>query len=152
MSGTSPSDATHGPVSGASENGAYGPPAATGRDTRSHGATVAKERVVAGVSRLAELHAEMAEVCRELAQDLEVQLDESRPSRLMDAMHDGPGTAAARRPLLTAADLAQRLSVDQKTVRRWRAEGKLPPAVELGSSVLRWESEVVDTWLAERRA
>ncbi len=53
--------------------------------------------------------------------------------------------------LLTVSDLAGRFSVTQKTVRRWRREGRLPAAIEIGG-VIRWEPGVVEQWLKEQSA
>ena len=38
----------------------------------------------------------------------------------------------------TGRALAERLDVDVRTVRRWRHEGRLPPALQIGRSV-RWK-------------
>lgn len=56
-----------------------------------------------------------------------------------------------KRRLLTVRDVADRLGIDQKTVRRWRQEGKLPPPIELGGSVLRWDPDRFDDWLEEQQ-
>ena len=64
-----------------------------------------------------------------------------------------PGRAVASPCVLGGVcDLAELLCVDDRTVRRWRSEGKLPPAIELGGSVVRWRAEVVERWLREREA
>ena len=100
--------------------------------------------------RLAELCAEAAEILGRLA---DIQLDESRRSRLMTGVDGSTGSVAATsapRRLLTARDVAVLLQVDAKTVRRWREEGKLPPAVELGG-VVRWLAEDLAVWLKEQR-
>ena len=54
----------------------------------------------------------------------------------------------ANEPLLAVPDLARLLAVDVRTVRRWRSEGRLPDALELGG-VVRWDSEAVRAWIRE---
>ena len=51
-------------------------------------------------------------------------------------------------PLLAVAGLARIMIVIEKTVRRWRDEGRLPDAVEVGG-VVRWRPEDIERWLAE---
>lgn len=89
--------------------------------------------------RLAGLHAEAAAVLEELAA---IQLDVPPRSRLMD------GEPGPERPdmLMNAKTVAARLQIDPKTVRRWRREGKLPPAITIGG-VVRWRAEDVERWL-----
>jgi predicted site-specific integrase-resolvase len=47
-------------------------------------------------------------------------------------------------------DVASQLSVGPRTVRRWRAEGRLPPAVEV-AGIVRWRPEAIERWLAEQQ-
>jgi excisionase family DNA binding protein len=51
--------------------------------------------------------------------------------------------------LLTVEDLAQRLGVTARTIRRWRLAGQIPRGIELGDSVIRWPADVIDRFLAE---
>ncbi len=96
-------------------------------------------------ARLADLHGQMAEIYRDLA---EIQLD-ARPARaLMDGVTPHDTNAQGR--LLSVTDLAERLRVQQRTIRRWRQQGKLPQGIELGDSVIRWRSEDIERWLEER--
>ncbi len=88
------------------------------------------------LARLGETLAEAAQICRALA---EVQLAGSEKPRLMEGVHSA-------KPLLSVRDLAARLNIHPRTVRRWRGEGKLPPALEVGG-VVRWQAEVVDAWI-----
>jgi len=90
--------------------------------------------------RLAALHAQMAEVYRELA---ETELAVSPDQCVMETMSE-------RHNLLTVSDLADTLRVDPKTVRRWRTDGLLPVAFEIGG-VIRWRAEDVDAWLEGQR-
>jgi len=52
--------------------------------------------------------------------------------------------------LLSTTDVATILRVDPKTVRRWREEGHLPSAIQVGG-VVRWKPEDIETWLEDRR-
>ena len=52
-------------------------------------------------------------------------------------------------PLLTVQDVADRLSVDPKTVRRWAWSGELP-FVKLSSKAIRFTPDAVDAFIAER--
>jgi len=50
--------------------------------------------------------------------------------------------------LITTEELAQMLSVSERTIYRWRAEGKIPPALKIGG-VLRWSRDAIVEWLAD---
>jgi len=99
------------------------------------------------LERLARLHAELGRTYAELARNHDIQLAVGADLSVMGAMPNCAETVAGLDPLLTVADLAVLLQVDARTVRRWRSEGKLPDAVELGG-VIRWDSGVVRSWLA----
>ena len=58
-----------------------------------------------------------------------------------------PETTLPARQFVTVRDVAERLQVDTKTVRRWREEGKLPRALSVGG-VVRWRPEAIDEWIA----
>ena len=99
--------------------------------------------------RLSELLAEAAQILADLAETDEIQLAAGGDQSVMDDVTTAtneppPGTA-----LVTIPDLAERLQVAERTVRRWRADGELPPAIEFGG-LLRWRPEVIDAWIAER--
>ena len=94
-------------------------------------------------ARLAGVHAEAAQICRELA---EVQLDVHRDRALMDGVAVSAESAPAPGRLLTAHDVADRLRVDTKTIRRWRESGRLPPAIEMGG-IVRWRAQDIDAWI-----
>ncbi len=97
-------------------------------------------------ARIADLHEQLAEAYRGLARDAEIQLAACQEPGLMSSME----TAQARPRLLRVQDLAERLQVDERTIRRMRARGELPPAIDL-HSVLRWDEATVDAWLEGRR-
>ena len=71
----------------------------------------------------------------------DIQLDAVPERALMEPVKSAP--------FLTAADIAKRLQVDAKTVRRWREAGQLPPALEVGG-IIRWRAEDIDAWLQEQ--
>lgn len=92
---------------------------------------------------LAELHGVLAEAYRELA---EIRLASGRERALMWSVE----TALTRPRLLSIQDLAERLQLSERTVRRMRTRGQLPPALDL-HSVLRWDEPTIDAWLEGRR-
>jgi len=92
---------------------------------------------VALLRRIADMHAQLAGLYRDLA---ESQLAPPRDPGLMSSMPERP-------KLLAARDVADLLRVDTKTVRRWRSEGKLPAAIEIGGSIVRWRAADIDAWL-----
>ena len=51
--------------------------------------------------------------------------------------------------LLSVQDLADRLAVDARTVRRWRRDRVLPEALEI-AGVIRWRPETIDAWLVQQ--
>lgn len=97
--------------------------------------------------RLAELHAEMSGIYAEFAGDPQIRLADGGDPSVMDPMGSPHGPGAKVPTLLTARDLAERLGVDVRTVRRWRSAGRLPRAIELGG-VVRWDPAVVREWIA----
>ena len=101
---------------------------------------------VAGLARLSALHAEMAQVCAELG---EIQLDESTQSSLMDCPDELDVSGHVRTDLMNVRDVAKRMGVSPRTIRRWRGAGALPPCVHLGS-VVRWRPADIEAWLVER--
>jgi excisionase family DNA binding protein len=86
--------------------------------------------------RLAELHAELCRCYGDLARQAQNQV--AAGSEQSDI---------TRVKLLTASDLAERLSVDVRTIRRWRTDGRLPGALEVGGCI-RWRREDIDAWIA----
>ena len=92
------------------------------------------------LARLADLLVEAGGIVRELSQ---VQLDDARDSRLMS--HVETTTIPAR--ILTVNDVAERLALAPRTVRRMRQRGEIPAGIEIGG-VLRWKPEEIDAWLA----
>ena len=105
-------------------------------------------------AELAHVGADLADVARALsavverlgaiAERAENQLAEPTKRALM-----GGVVTPEPQALLSVRTLADRLSVDPKTVRRWREAGTLPPAIAV-AGVLRWRAEAIDAWLLER--
>ena len=48
---------------------------------------------------------------------------------------------------IDAKTLGQMLSVGERTIRRWNAAGKLPCAVRLAGSSVRWRLDEIKEWL-----
>lgn len=90
------------------------------------------------LARLADLLTEAGKILLELS---EVPLADARASRDMTSVE-------TPKRLLTAEDLAARLQVDARTIRRWRKAGKIPLGIEI-AGVLRWRADEIDLWLAE---
>lgn len=63
---------------------------------------------------------------------------------------DDHAPQAAPAALLGVPELAELLTVDAATVRRWRRENRLPPALVVGKTV-RWRPEDIEAWIAENR-
>ena len=93
------------------------------------------------LSRLADLLVEAGGIVRELSQ---VQLAEVRETRDRTCVEATPKTSV----LLTAEDLAERLQVDARTIRRWRRNGTIPKGMEI-AGVLRWRPEEIEVWVAQ---
>lgn len=56
-----------------------------------------------------------------------------------------------QRRLMTRAEVAQELGVEEKTLRNWRSRGYGPPGFRVGKAV-RYRRDEVDRWLAEQEA
>jgi len=82
----------------------------------------------------------------------DIQLAAARGQSVMASVQQPIIEAAEERVLderlLTLGDLAALVQVSEKTLRRWRSEGRLPSAVEIGG-VVRWRREDVDAWISE---
>ena len=100
-------------------------------------------QVAEGLERRAELQQELARMDSKIA--AQVHLAASAVSRLMEPV---PKRTEPRRPLLSAVDVGKRVGVDAKTVRRWKSEGKLPPALVV-AGVVRWEPDAIEASIAE---
>jgi len=110
---------------------------------RAQGAT--GRELGAVLARIADLHEQLSLATRELGalvtnqQNCLAGVPETR------LMSDVETTTR----LMTAEDLAARLQVDARTVRRWRKAGKIPRGIELGDSVVRWRADEIERWLEE---
>ena len=150
-------DTGNGPPAGGGQHGAtqaagggLGDPGQAHVDVRDQG----RERALA--ARQIALFRRIGEAYLELAELGQNQLDEGQKSGLMGSMpvpplrpFDPPQEESNDR-LLSVADLAKKLGVNERTVRRMRTRGKLPPGIDLGS-VIRWDPAVIEAWLLERQ-
>jgi len=106
-----------------------------------HGA--AGRALGAALARIADLHERLAHAHRDAAELLQNELAVHGERALMSSMgnHETPAR------LLTAEDLAARMQVDARTIRRWRKAGRIPAGIEV-AGVLRWRVEEIERWLA----
>jgi excisionase family DNA binding protein len=95
------------------------------------------------LARIAGLHEQLAEAPRVLARILEDQLVGPGIPGLMSSVE--PPSAPTR--LLGVPEVASLLDLSERTVRRHRRQGKLPPGIEVGGTI-RWRSEEIEEWLA----
>ena len=79
------------------------------------------------LSEAAEISAQIAEIQVAASAGIGVMGDVTQLSP------DNPALAASA-PVLTVADVARRLQVAQRTVRRWRQSGELPAAIEVSAA------------------
>ena len=91
--------------------------------------------------RIADLLEQLAEEHRELAGILQNQLDARPDPRLMSSVEARPN------PLLSAREVAVKLGLSERTIRRHRQKGILPPAIEVGGTY-RWRAEDIEAWIA----
>jgi predicted DNA-binding transcriptional regulator AlpA len=92
--------------------------------------------IVISEERLVELVSEV--VAREVAS---LSLDSIDPT--------GGSTAGnIHRPWYTFKTLGELVGVDERTLRRWEREGRIPAALRIGGCV-RWPSDVIDRWVLE---
>ena len=95
------------------------------------------------LARLATLLGEAAGILHELS---EVQLAVHAERALMCDV-EKPVTPAR---LLSVRDVAERLNLSEKTVRRLRRRGVLPAGIEI-AGVLRWRPDEIDAWIGGQR-
>lgn len=109
--------------------------------------------------KLAELAATLrkaAQIAESLSQDAQDCLASPAGQSVMDDVPEAlRSTHAEPEPapgdsLLTVADLARLLRLDERTVRRRRRDGSIPAAIDIGGS-LRWRRSEIDAWLEEQR-
>ena len=105
----------------------------------------------AAYRRVGELLNELADAFEDLAHEAEIQLDEQGGLERVSGSVEATLETQRKAPLLAATDIAKRLSVDPKTVRRWRTQGELPPAIEIGG-VVRWHDDDIEDWMRTRRS
>ena len=113
----------------------------TGAGTGQDGAAVL-------LARIARITRTLAEAVEDLAKLGQIQLAGSGGTSVMDrdVPPDSDATTGPAPGLLSANDLARQFQVDQKTIRRWKDEGRLPEPIQIGG-VVRWHAGVIDAWL-----
>jgi predicted DNA-binding transcriptional regulator AlpA len=95
------------------------------------------------LARLADVLVEAAGILRELSQE---SLELRAETRLMS--HVETTTTPAR--LLSVRDVAERLYLSERTVRRLRQRGDLPRGIEVAGTI-RWTPESIDAWIGGQR-
>lgn len=108
-------------------------------------ADTGRDSAPALLSRIARLHRALAEAVEDLSKHAEIRLAAGGDLSVMDDAVSSPEPDAPSK-LLTVADLAHMLQVNERTVRGWRDEGRLPEPIEIGGTV-RWHPVVLDEWL-----
>jgi prophage regulatory protein len=88
------------------------------------------------------------------------------PVRARDGQNPAKGTSGQTEPavgntnaaaapntsyLLSVEDLAKLLNVSKRTVWRMRDDGRLPPPLQLGKQILRWEPDKIKEWIITGR-
>lgn len=53
-------------------------------------------------------------------------------------------------PIITPAELAQKLDVHPRTLRRWWERGELPEPLRIGPRRLAWPAPIIHDWLVAR--
>lgn len=151
---TSPGAAADSTVVGHGEDQAQ---AGSLRDTRATVAAPLPDDSIA--RRLAELAATLrkaGQIAESLSRDAQIHLADARDQSVMDDVAEASRATPAKPEapalprLLTVSDLARLLRLDERTVRRRRREGSIPPAIDIGGS-LRWRPSEIEAWLDERR-
>ncbi len=97
------------------------------------------------LSRIAGLHRMLADAVEDLAKVAQIKLAARPDLSVMGgdmpmSESTGPGK------LLSVSDLAGIFQVNDKTIRTWRDEQRLPEPVQIGG-VIRWHAGVLDEWL-----
>ena len=93
--------------------------------------------------RAGRLHFELGETFENMAESLALGLD----GIANPWMHgDVASPKSELQSLLSVKDVAKLLKVNERTVRRWRKEGRLPAGKEI-AGVIRWNPDEIQDWL-----
>jgi predicted DNA-binding transcriptional regulator AlpA len=105
----------------------------------------------------AEVGDRIAAILERAASEIRALVEPSRNGLALlrdDSAHGEPAAAnvvaLAVPKLLTPNDLASRLQIDTRTLRRLRDAGEAPPEIQIGS-LPRWRHEDVQHWIDERQ-
>jgi predicted DNA-binding transcriptional regulator AlpA len=88
----------------------------------------------------------LADVLGELADTLRLIARESLAVPRQEALMCPVENTSTSQRLLSTRDVAQRLALSDRTVRRLRKRGALPRGIEV-AGVLRWRPEEIDDWI-----
>lgn len=55
------------------------------------------------------------------------------------------------RRILRRKAVAEKLQVSERTWDRWVSQGKTPPKINLGGSIVGWYDDEIDAWLARQQ-
>jgi len=129
--------------------GATTPPPSTA--TRAHTAAQPAQRptftpLTDHALYLADLADEMAQILRQIAQDAANPLAGS-PNECVHGSNVEPLPTLPPK-LLSVDDMADLLQVNQRTIRRWRMQGRLPSGIEI-AGVIRWHPDEIDEWIRD---
>jgi len=67
-----------------------------------------------------------------------------------DVRHDSGHDDLLAGPWLTPREVADRLQVDNETLRRWAREGEGPPFVQIAKATRRYPQAGLTAWIRER--
>ena len=61
-----------------------------------------------------------------------------------------PAAIAPADQIMRVNDILARLNISRSTLCRWRRDGTIPEARQIGPGVVGWRRSVIDAWLADR--
>lgn len=51
---------------------------------------------------------------------------------------------------LTPSQVAEKLQISERSLKRWTKEGRFPKGVEISRECIRWPESVVDKWMIDK--
>ena len=67
---------------------------------------------------------------------------------MADRQYPGLDYVPDRKWLVSAASVSWCFDADERTIRRWSRDGRMPPPVKIGKSV-RWDADVIREWIKQ---